>query len=389
MGEAAAQKDRLLMARAYHAFGDISGMAKHCILLGLFFVVFHSCRGDGHRMVPPAMKQDTVSRNEKNSAPVIRVMSYNVLRYGDGCQGPDKRLHQYLRRIIRYVRPDMLGLLKVASVSDRAPAGFADSILSNALSGIENRHYEACPFTNKSEGKDINLLFYNSGIFGCAGMETLVSDITDFNLYRLYDKRRIRGSDTALLYVVLLHTESGDKSKDRDRQLTELADALHRRFQTLPDVLLLGDFNLRRTSEKGYAALTQTGDKTSRFCDPPFVPDKTISYPADWEENPEPYSRFLTTSTRKEEDQPNDCGTGGGAKFWYDHILLSPAVAEQRGRYAYVPGSFRVIGNDGGRIGHAVSSKKHPNRAVPEDVAEALYQFSNKYPVMLELSPKD
>jgi hypothetical protein len=148
---------------------------------------------------------------------------------------------------------------------------------------------------------------------------------------------------------------------------------------------VLGDFNLRSTSETGYSSLTQQAGQPL-FVDPPFALDKAFAYPANWEENPGPYAGFLTTSTRKKDDEPNSCGTGGGAKFWYDHILLSPALAQHNWTLSYLPKSFHVLGNDGNRIGLSVYSEKHPNTAVPPEVAKSLYQFSNKYPVVLELA---
>lgn len=356
-------------------------MTKNCWLLGLSLFLFSACNGAQHDAPAVTNTEPEAQAQTQGKSNAIRVMSYNVLQYGSGCQGPNGTLHSYLKRIVTYAQPDILGLLKVAAIGDRAPAGFQDSILVNALSGT--KAYAVCPFSNKAAGEDVNLLFYNTSKLGFAGMQTLVSDITDINLFRLYDKEHA-GADTSYLYVALIHTESGDKSKDRDRQLSELMDALHRQFTTLPPLLILGDFNLRTTSEPGYKLLTQS--QNAPFADPPFALDKSLSYPADWDSDPEPYARFLTTSTRKKDDEPNDCGTGGGAKAWYDHILLSQAIVAGKSGYHYVSQSFRVIGNDGDRVGHAIRSDKHPNRSVPADVAEALYQFSNKYPVMLQLS---
>src|ERR1700733_7128159 len=65
----------------------------------------------------------------------IKIMSYNVLKYGDGCQGPNGLYHSYLKTIIGYASPDIAGLVKVASIPQtrgakgKAPFGFADSIL--------------------------------------------------------------------------------------------------------------------------------------------------------------------------------------------------------------------------------------------------------------------
>jgi hypothetical protein len=318
-------------------------------------------------------------------------MSYNVLKYGNDCQGSVEKLHNYLQTIVRYANPDVIGLVKVAAIKSapgdkhgEAPAGFADIIRDKALNSAFPGRFAVAPYTNKANGNNINLLFYNQQKLGYAGMQTLVSNETDFNLFKLYVKSSTTAKDTAFLYVILNHTESGDKSSDRDIQMLAVMNALHNRFTQLPNVIDMGDFNLRNTSEPGYQALTN-GTGTFHFSDPPFNPDHRLKYPADWESNPDPYAAYLTTSTRKKDGEPNDCGTSGGAKFWFDHILLSPTLVSGTGGLKYQAGSYHTIGNDGARTGLSVNAPKHPNNSVPPAVAEALFQFSNKYPVILEL----
>lgn len=356
-----------------------------------------SCKGDSHRQDETSTgdKQAATMPAATNSQGTLRIMSYNVLKYGGGCQGSNGQLHQYLKSIISYINPDVVGLVKVASIATAqndkdadVPYGFADSIRDAALNAAFPSRFDVCPSTNKAAGNNVNLLFYNKQKLGYAGMQTLLSNETDFNLYKLYLLSSVRSGshDTVFLYVLLNHTESGDKSAKRDAQMQSIVKALHTRFNTLPNVIDMGDFNLRNTSEPGYQALVNGPDAASRFADPPFALDHAVTYPADWEENPDPYARFLTTSTRKKDDEPNDCGTGGGAKFWFDHILLSPSIASGTGPFRYVPKSFHVVGNDGNRVGRSVNAGKHPNTTVPAPIAEALFQFSNKYPVVLELS---
>jgi hypothetical protein len=322
---------------------------------------------------------------------VIKVMSYNVMKYGDGCQGPNGLLHGYLRTIVHYASPDVLGLVKVEAIpgaqseKGKAPAGFADSILAGALNAAYPGRYAYCPYTNNARDNNQAILFYNKQKLAFASFVTLVTDITDFNLYKLYypDPNLPKTHDTAFLYFVLLHTESGDDSKDRDRQVEEVMNALRKRFGSLSNIIVMGDFNLRKASEDGYQALVNNPEKQYRFFDPPFAVDKKVAYPANWEKHPERFAAFLTTSTRKKAKEPNDCGTGGGAKAWYDHILLSQPLTDRAGFYHYIPGSYRTIGNDGKRIDASVNDL--PNSSAPTDVLNALYQMSNKYPVMLEL----
>src|SRR4051812_36511310 len=59
----------------------------------------------------------------------IEIMSYNVLKYGNGCQGPNSQSHSYLKTIVKYANPDILALIKVETIATkdkkgRAPTGF-------------------------------------------------------------------------------------------------------------------------------------------------------------------------------------------------------------------------------------------------------------------------
>ena len=56
---------------------------------------------------------------------------------------------------------------------------------------------------------------------------------------------------------------------------------------------------------------------------------------------------------------------------------------------SYVPNSFQVVGNDGNRLGVDINSTSPvTNNAAPAAIINALFQFSNKYPVMLKLLVK-
>jgi endonuclease/exonuclease/phosphatase family metal-dependent hydrolase len=330
------------------------------------------------------MTIDHTDAQERQQGPErnIRLMTYNVLRYGDDCQGPAAKLGRYLTTIVEYARPDILALVKVGVPGRIAPVRFEEQV-EKTLNAAARVQYATCPVTNRADGDDVQMLFYNAALFRFISVEAMISLRTDFDMYRL---RPVKATDEAHdLYLVVIHTESGDNSKGRDKELKSLADALNSRFPKGGNVVIMGDFNLRSTAEAGYKALTQKGDAATRFADPPFALDGTLSYPADWAKNPEDYAAFLTTSTREREDQPNRCGTGGGARLWFDRILLSPVMTSGKGQYNYVKGSYQTVGNDGQRLGRSANSASPENHSVPKEVSEAIYQFSNKYPVMLEL----
>ena len=98
---------------------------------------------------------------------------------------------------------------------------------------------------------------------------------------------------------------------------------------------------------------------------------------------------FLTTTTRALATIPNTCGTGGGAKSWYDHLFISPWLVNGTNYMKYISNSYKTIGNDGNRIGHNVNDVTPVvNSSAPAAVINALFQFSDKYPVTIKLLVK-
>jgi hypothetical protein len=145
----------------------------------------------------------------------------------------------------------------------------------------------------------------------------------------------------------------------------------------------MGDFNVHHSSEGSYQKLVNPADSNYIFYDPPFYPDGNFTYPADWDNFPSSYSSFLTTSTRKSLSNPNSCGTDGGGKSWYDHMFISSSIAHHTAGIYYIPHSFKVLGNDGNRVGVSVNSSP-TNTSAPSNVITALFQMSNKYPIVAD-----
>ena len=325
----------------------------------------------------------------------LRVMTYNVLYYGNGCQGANGNYHTYLSTIVKYANPDILALVKIASqptsADDKfaaAPLGFADSILKFGLNKAFPGRYNYVVFTNKARSNNMVLLFYDSTKLGFDGLVSSYSNIIDFNTYKLYYKGQdaLTNQDTTYLYLTLNHDKSGDDNEAvRSNQITGEVKEFRKHFKRLPNFIDLGDFNLRGSEEPLYQLLTKPTDTNFRFSDPPFFPDKKLSYPAAWDHESE-YAAFFTTSTREFDGIPNTCGSAGGAKGWYDHIFLSDWLLRGNNHIRYVRNSYRVIGNDGERYRIGINNKNvHKNESAPADVIEALYRMSNKYPVVLTL----
>ena len=329
----------------------------------------------------------------------LRVLSYNVLYLGDTppCQGPHSTYEGYLSTITGYLNPDIIGLVKMAAIpmyagdnSGSAPAGFADSLLRYSFNAAFPGRYAYCTYTNTSGANNMGLLFYNQQKLGFDGILSSYANITDFNTYKLYYKSPNLATthDTIFLYVTLNHTNSGSGSSDAAERQTQIAGELAQietHFSSLPNMINMGDFNTHNSSEACYQALVAPANLNYRYYDPPFFPDATYAYPADWDDHPGSYSSCLSVSTRETSGTPNSCSSDdGGGKSWYDHIFLSAKIINNADHISYIPHSFSVVGNDGNRLGISVNSSP-ANTSAPAGVINAIFEMSEHYPIALSL----
>ena len=69
----------------------------------------------------------------------------------------------------------------------------------------------------------------------------------------------------------------------------------------------------------------------------------------------------------------------------YDHIFPTGSFMYGTDNIQYVPGSYKVIGQDGNHVGLALTDKPK-NKIVPSAVLNALYYMSNHLPVEIKLA---
>jgi len=320
----------------------------------------------------------------------LKVMAYNILNYGDYCQGLPATLDGYFRTIVQYTQPDLLSCekMKAFNTTPGSAGNFADEINDSVLNKVFPKQYAYATVTNVSVGKDMSVLFYNKQKLTFVKTETLVANISDFDLYKLYynDINLSITHDTTFLYVVVNHTQSGSPSTTRDQQVTQEMQTLRAKFAYFPNLINMGDFNTANSLEAGYLSVIANTDSSTMMSDPPYSPDKILQYPGNWDITPYLVASYLTTSTRLSASIPNSCGTSGGAKSWYDHIFLSPWLISNYNYIQYLPNSYQTIGNDGNRLGVDINSTTPVvNTSLPANVIDALFQMSNKYPVSIKL----
>jgi hypothetical protein len=338
---------------------------------------------------PPAVIPQPLP-NTVAQTDTLKVIAYNTLSYGDGCQGTTTVLNGYFRTIIQYTQPDLMSCEKMNefSVTSGLPGNLAENITDSVLNTVSPGKYAYATPTNVSGGGDMSVLFYNKQKLTYVKTENLVAYITDFDLYKLYynDPNLSITHDTTFLYVVVNHTQSGTSSTTRDMQVSEEMQDLRAKFAYFPNLINMGDFNTHSSYEAGYQSIITSPDTSTVMEDPTFYPDKTESYPAEWSDNTSAYAANLTTTTRALTTVPNSCGTNGGAKSWYDHLFISRWLVTGSNYIQYIPFSYQTIGNDGHRVGVDINSATpQVNTSAPAAVINALFQFSDKYPVSVKL----
>src|SRR5665213_1963061 len=141
----------------------------------------------------------------------LRVMAYNVLNYGDLCQGSTTSLDSYFRTIIQNIQPDLMSCEKMTAFSylPGSPGNLADEILTNVLNFVSPDKYNYASPTNASGSGTLSVLFYNKQKLTYVSTEDLLSLVTDFDLYKFYynDINLSITKDTNFLYVVICHTK--------------------------------------------------------------------------------------------------------------------------------------------------------------------------------------
>jgi hypothetical protein len=339
---------------------------------------------------PPADTSTVPVPGTIDATDTLKVVAYNVLNYGDGCQGTMNTENGYFKTIIQYIDPDLLSCEKMDEFSPTsvAPNNLAAVITDSVLNAVFPGRYAFATPTNTAGDVAMSCLFYNRQKLTYIKTETLVVDVSDFDMYKLYynDPDLSITHDTTFLYVVVNHTQSGNSSTTRDQQVTQEMLALRNKFSYFPNLIDMGDFNVHNSSEAGYQSIINATDTNRIMSDPSFYPDRINTYPADWDNNPASFTNYLTTSTRLSSTIPNSCGTNGGAKSWYDHIFISPWLVKGSNYIKYISNSYQTIGNDGHRLNVDINSNTPVvNASAPSAVINALFQFSNKYPVSIKL----
>lgn len=312
----------------------------------------------------------------------IKLMNYNLMYYkapSTPCNHSRSGAQRDsdLKTIVQYVQPDILSVVEMGSNPINPPV-----ITSSILNTDGVNHYQSANFTSSPFSSLANMLFYNDEKLALHSQSTVDMDPSNVPLIRLVDFYRLyvkdgghgqAGVDTTWLTVGLVHFKAGSSSSDRTER-EKAARAIMRHIENQvgdANVVLTGDFNMRSSSESAYQTMVNYSNATARLEDP-------IQRSGNWNNN----SNFATEHTQSTHSSSRGCFAGGGMDDRFDQFLVSSPIMSGNADLPYQ--RYNALGQDGGSFNGPLN--RSTNFEVNSTIANALYNFSDHLPVIMEVN---
>lgn len=315
------------------------------------------------------------SQAQVSGLDTVTVMTYNLLFYGANtsfCTTGNNNLfikNGHFRTIMQYANPDILGVQEMSS-----NVGTTLGFLNDVLNANGETRWARANFMNTTTSNIICILYYDANKFGLSRQHPIVTPLRDIMYYRLFYKQIPPTGDTVFLNVAVMHLKAGSTASDvaQRGQETQAMMTYLNGLNLRENLVVMGDFNTNSSSEAGYVNMVNHPNVNIRLLDP-------INRPGNWF-NTAAFADIHTQSPRVTGD---DCKSGGGLDDRYDQILINEFVRADSARVRYVPGSYKVIGNDGQRFNGNLNVPT--NLSAPAAVISALFEAADHLPVVLRL----
>lgn len=307
------------------------------------------------------------------SQDTIKVMTYNLLNYGfytNYCTTSNNNVsnkNEYLKTIIDYTLPDILGVVEIAPDDT-----YIDGFKNNVLNQNGRNYYAKTPKSNYSGSSIINMLYYDSRKLTLSFWASLATTYRDINIYTFYfENDALQNGDTVYLTCIVMHLKAGNTDTDASER-TAMAQTLMNflnNFNENTNYLVMGDFNLYSSSEGAYQQLTNHPNANIRFYD-------FINKYGDWS-NDAYFAPYHTQSTHTN----SNCFIGGGLDDRFDFILGNINTITGAKGFKYIANSYTTLGQDGQHFNKGLLDSP-TNTTVPSNVLEALYGNSDHLPII-------
>ncbi|MGB0403359.1 MAG: hypothetical protein ACPGEG_04625 [Salibacteraceae bacterium] len=309
----------------------------------------------------------------------ITLMHYNLLMYGingSACSsGFDLDVNAKdaeFKKIIDHVQPDVLTVNEMGCNSV-----YITRILQYVLN-TNGQKYSSHLLQKEGTQNMCNALFYKHDKLGLSNTTKITKGITGstfvraIDLHSLYVKGKYleEGRDTVKYDHLIAHLKASSGSAnvaERAYAAEGIMDYLISN-KNVGNFILSGDFNMYTNTEDGYQKLTKLTNLSYKFNDP-------ISQEGKWNNNSN-YAPYHTQNTRSS-------GSCGGMDDRFDMILASNDIISNGKKIRYIPGSYKALGQDGKRFNGSIISPT--NTAVPNNIANALYNMSDHLPVVMQM----
>ena len=312
---------------------------------------------------------------------VIKVMTYNAGSYGKAPTGQCPLLNlnyknAYLRSILKYEQPDIIGLEKMQAI----PSVDTSTVITGVLDSVCNGCWGHSVYSNAGGDSKASMLYFNINHFGFVSTTPVVNNdanMDDVMLTRLYYRsdNLFSTHDTIFLNILLVHLYAGSSNfAIRDSEAVHIMNWLNVHITSPENLIIMGDFNVQASSEGCYSTFINSTNNT-KFFDPP-------NQLGAWSSFSTQFANYLTQSTRTVD--PGDCNSTGPMLNRFDHILVTGSIMNGTDSVKYIPGSFTVVGNDGQHTGTDILASP-VNSSVSPNVDTALYMMSEHLPVYLKL----
>ncbi|MBR4148310.1 MAG: T9SS type A sorting domain-containing protein [Bacteroidales bacterium] len=311
----------------------------------------------------------------------ITVMQYNLLQYGNYNSGfadcyetnnNTQRKDECIRTLLDYVKPDIFTVCEFGK-----PQQLQSDFLKHNLNTNGIDYWKSDNIVNYANSSIINHIFYDSRKMELKKHVALRTSPRDTDVYELYLKTSsLLSGDTIKLVCIVAHPKAGmNYEADRRATMQTAMDYINQHYQN-DNVLIMGDFNMYRASESGYRLLTQTYSNSNVLFVDPLANQGGVG---EWNSNSS-FAPFHTQSTRRWSDE---CFSSGGLDDRFDFILMSDEIYMGFNKLKYVNNSYFAVGNDGRHFDQSIN--QNGNSAVPDIVAEALFDGSDHLPVTMKM----
>lgn len=309
----------------------------------------------------------------------LKMMQYNLMYYTNNsgvsdCNAVTNSLDskdENLRTIFHYVKPDVFCVCELGSNNT-----YADRLLNNVINTNGVSGYAHGPLTNYSGGTIANMIFYDTHKLSLYKHYYVTTSYRDINGYKMYyNSTGLAQGDTVFITFWIMHLKAGSSdanAQSRHLQTQKLMNKLVS-IGSPGNNVVSGDFNVYSSSEPAYQELVDYSNSLYRFYDP-------IDRPGNWNNNAA-FADIHTQSTHST-NYDNECFSSGGLDDRFDIILVSPYVFYGSDRVHVLPETYHALGQDGHHYNNSINSPQ--NQAVPQDVANALFNQSDHLPVITE-----